>query len=265
MNNLSGAGIVIPAFNEADNLERVLETVCAIPQLAQIIVVDDGSADNTWVIADRFARQHDRLSVLRLAQNQGKGGAMLAGVRSLQTEFVIFVDADLVNMQPDHLLALYEPVAAGACQMSIAVFRHGGLLTDASHLFAPHLTGQRCLRRLDAEQILTPLQDSRYGVETGLTVYAKRHHWQICQVVWRGVTHCMKEQKREKIIGLYSRWQMYRQIIATWTQTARHRLWQRRPASIWERTSEPPEKSPGATQDSKQSARQASWSFAHRA
>ncbi len=237
MRTLSTVGIVIPAFNEADNLSCVLKSVCATPWLAQIIVVDDGSSDNTLAIAERFAGQDDRLIVLHLAQNRGKGGAMMAGVRALQTEFVIFLDADLVGARPGHLKELYEPVAAGNCEMSIAVFRHGGLLTDASHLLAPHLSGQRCLRRLDAGQILIPLEDSRYGVETGLTAYAKRQNWQIRKVSWQGVTHRMKEQKRKNMAGLYSRWQMYHQIAAVWANATSSRFQQWRLTSKWKRSS----------------------------
>lgn len=98
--------------------------------------------------------------------------------------------------------------------MSLAVFRHGGLITDASHYLAPSLSGQRCLWREDAEKALTPLKESRFGVETGLTIYAKHSHWHIQKVIWQGVTHHMKEEKRTLVEGLYSRWQMYEQIAA---------------------------------------------------
>ncbi len=221
MKNTSSVGAVIPAFNEADNLSRVLESVCATPWFAQIIVVDDGSSDDTMAIAQRYASRDDRLIALHLPQNQGKAGAMLAGVRALHADFVLFLDADLIGVHPGHLKALCQPVADRSYEMSIAVFRHGGVLTDASHLLAPNLTGQRCLRRLDAERILTPLKNSCYGVETGLTIYAKRQNWQIRKVVWRGVTHRMKEQKRKGVGGIVSRWQMYRQIATVWADFGR--------------------------------------------
>jgi len=206
-------GVVIPAYNEATYLMQVLMTVCITEGIQQIVVVDDGSKDATFEIAQRTAEHDERVTVIRLLQNQGKAAAMLAGVQALDTELVIFLDADLVGLQPVHLQQLANIPMCGSCDMSIALFHNGRFLTDMSHRITPHLTGQRCLRRLEAEQALTPLVATRYGVETGLTIYAKRRHWNIKSIYWAGVTHSMREEKRKVIRGIYSRWQMYSQIV----------------------------------------------------
>lgn len=210
--NVCRVGIVIPAFNEGDNLNGVLDAACATTWLSQIIVVDDGSADDTSDVAQRYVRENERLTVLRLPQNQGKAHAMLVGVQALRTDLVIFVDADLIGLQPHHLELLCAPVLSGASDMTVAVFRHGGMRTDMSHRLVPNLSGQRCLRCRAAEQTLTPLAGAGYGVEVGLTSHAKQHSWRVQYVVWEQMTHKMKEQKRGWLAGLWSRWQMYRQI-----------------------------------------------------
>jgi glycosyltransferase involved in cell wall biosynthesis len=151
---------------------------------------------------------------IHIFENRGKAAALLTGVQALSTDLVIFLDADLVGLQPCHLEELYRPVSSGSYEMTIATFQHGNLLTDASHHFAPNLSGQRCLSRLEAEKALMPLVTARYGVEVGLTIYARSREWEIKNIIWGGVTHRMKEQKREVIAGLYSRWQMYSQIMA---------------------------------------------------
>ncbi len=206
-------GIVIPAYNEAKNLLLVLNTVRSAEWIRQIVVVDDGSRDITFAIAQQVAKKDSRLVVIRMSQNQGKAAAMLMGAQALDTDLVLFLDADLVGLKPIHLTLLASLQMSGSCDMAIALFQHGRFLTDISHRFIPHLTGQRCLQRLDAEQALIPLAAARYGVETGLTLYAKRQHWRIKRIIWHGVTHSMKEEKRKMIGGLYSRWQMYGQII----------------------------------------------------
>lgn len=218
-------GVVIPAYNESENLLWVLNAVCATEWLQEIIVVDDGSTDGTIEIAQYASRNDWRLIPIRISKNQGKAAAMLIGVQALHTDLVIFLDADLVGLKPAHLLQLVNFQIASSCDMAIALFQHGRFLTDISHRLIPHLTGQRCLRREDAEQALIPLAADRYGVETGLTIYAKHQHWQIRKIIWYGVTHCMKEQKRKVIGGLYSRWQMYGQIM---TVIARNRYGNRR-------------------------------------
>lgn len=213
-NQFKSVGVLIPAFNEAENLARVLNVVCELDWVTQIVVVNDGSTDDTLDIIETFHARDERVRTVHFPENRGKAAALLTGVQTLSTELVIFLDADLVGLQPFHLEELYIPVLDGSCEMTIATFQHGNLLTDASHHFAPNLTGQRCLSRPEAEKALIPLVTTRYGVEVGLTIYARSQKWGIKNIVWVGVTHRMKEQKRKVIDGLYNRWQMYSQIFA---------------------------------------------------
>ena len=222
-------GVVIPAFNEGKNLGTVLDAVCATSWFSQIIVVDDGSGDDTRFIAMQAAFRDARVLPIHLPVNQGKAAAMLVGARALQTDLALFLDADLKGLVETHFLELCAPMQNNECEMAIAVFRHGGLLTDASHRMTPSLTGQRCLHRNIAEQILTPLVSARYGVEMGLTIYAREHGWRIQKVIWNGVTHRMKEQKRKALRGITSRWQMYSQILAVALSSRNNRHIRRSP------------------------------------
>lgn len=222
-------GVVISAFNEGKNLLTVLDAVCATPWFSQIIVVDDGSGDDTHYIAAQAAFRDTRVLPIQLPDNQGKAAAMLFGVRALQTDLVMFLDADLRGLFESHFLELCAPIQNDECEMTIAVFQHGGLLTDVSHRMTPYLTGQRCLHRNVAEQILTPLAGTRYGVEMGLTIYAREHNWRIQKVIWSGVSHRMKEQKRKALTGIKSRWQMYGQILAVALPVRKNRNIRRSP------------------------------------
>ncbi len=212
----STVGVIIPAFNEEENLSKVLQSVTQTRWLTQIIVVDDGSSDNTLAVAERYALRDPRVLPLRSPENQGKAAAMYFGVRALTTDYVIFLDADLIDLQPNHLWLLYHPVEMGFYDMTLALFRHGRLLTDASHKLTPNLSGQRCLRRSAAEAMLMPLTERRFGVEVGLTVFAKIQKWKIKKVYWTGVSHVMKEQKRHGLAGINYRRAMYGQILSTW-------------------------------------------------
>ena len=213
MISMGTIGVVIPAYNEAKNLGRVLEVVCSVEWLAQIVVVDDGSQDATIAVAREYAARDRRLIPLRLAQNQGKAAALLAGVCALSCKLVIFLDADLIGLRPYHLSLLCQDVQTDARDMSVAVFRDGGFFTDAAQCITPCLSGQRCLSCLRARQALETFKYSRYGVETGLTRFAQQQGWCCHHVAWHGVTHTMKEQKMGVRVGLGFRWQMYSQIL----------------------------------------------------
>lgn len=220
-------GVVIPARNEERHLPGVLDTVCTVEWLSQIIIVEDDSTDGTLEIAKNYARLDERLSVIHLDRSSGKSRAMLAGVSALQdrVEDVIFMDADLIGMQVRHIEDLYQPLGSNQCQMAVAVFRSGGMRTTAAQIVTPNLSGQRCLRRSAAFRALNLLANSGYGVEIGLTIYAQRNKWKVVYIPWRGVTHLVQESKHGIIRGLRARTAMYTQVIVTWMQFRKDRQW----------------------------------------
>ncbi|HET8960446.1 glycosyltransferase family 2 protein [Nocardioides sp.] len=110
--------VVVPAHNESRLIGRVVTTS---PQLVDhVIVVDDASTDAT---ADAARDTADaRLEVIELEQNQGVGGAILAGhQRALELDAdVSVVMAGDAQMDPDHLPALLDPIADGSAQFTKA-------------------------------------------------------------------------------------------------------------------------------------------------
>ncbi|MCK4975633.1 MAG: glycosyltransferase family 2 protein [Anaerolineales bacterium] len=241
MNNI---GVVIPAYNEENDLPRVLNTVCSVDWITQVVVVNDGSTDNTLDVAQEYAAMDSRLMVEHLIENRGKGAAMLTGVQALadDIEIVIFLDADLIGLTPENLAKLCDPIRAGRYDMAVAVFSRGYWRTDVSQWVFPNLGGQRCLLRNVALAVLEPLADSGYGVEIGLTRYAKRHKWQVQYVDWRGTTHSMQEHNLGWKRGFKVRGVMYQQILKTWSRTTIYQLqkfpeshpWYEKIQRLWE-------------------------------
>jgi len=217
---MDNVGVIVPAWNEERDISFVLCILGAIEWLSQVVVVDDGSSDATLKVAQDYAKNFPRMSVVHLPENQGKGSAMVAGMESLQNEIdtVVFLDADLIGLSEDHLKILIAPVKDQKCEMSVAIFKDGYWRTDLSQRFAPNLNGQRCLPLRAAEEALLPLAESGYGVEIGLTLYARRNNWRIQYVDWPGMTHDMKEHKLGRIEGYRIRVMMYKQILIAWVK-----------------------------------------------
>ena len=91
--------IVIPAFNEEKRIGKTLEEVAAYlessPFPAEIIVVDDGSIDNTVKISKEIAQRCNLcLQVIQNDKNEGKGFAVKRGVLSANGDYIMFMDAD---------------------------------------------------------------------------------------------------------------------------------------------------------------------------
>jgi glycosyltransferase involved in cell wall biosynthesis len=221
-------GIIISALNEEEYLPLVLDVVCSVGWLSEIVVVNDGSIDNTLAIANEYVKGDPRLVVINHEENRGKARAMLAGVQSLQgdVDIVMFLDADIIGLKPHHLEKLYHPVRTWQSHMTVALFQHGHWRTDLAHRLTPNLSGQRCFRRDAAERMLAPLVNSGYGVEIGLTFFARYQKWRIQYVKWEGVTHSMKEDKRGIWHGLKVRSVMYHQVLTTYAKTWWQTRWE---------------------------------------
>lgn len=107
--------VVLPTYNEADNLPAILAALLDLPLPGlRVIVVDDDSPDGTGQIADRLARHHPgRIEVIHRDHDRGLGRAYVAGFnRALQQgcEFVIQMDADFSH-NPVDILRLIDAVA----------------------------------------------------------------------------------------------------------------------------------------------------------
>jgi glycosyltransferase involved in cell wall biosynthesis len=104
--------IVIPAYNEARRLPATLAGWHAFLQAqsieSELLVVDDGSADATAEVA-----AHAGATVIRLMPNQGKGGAVKAGVLAAQGQLIAYADADM-NVAPAHLTDALTLITRGA-------------------------------------------------------------------------------------------------------------------------------------------------------
>ncbi|GIV04799.1 MAG: hypothetical protein KatS3mg016_0374 [Fimbriimonadales bacterium] len=143
---------IVPAYNEATRIERVLGVLTQCPSLHEIIVVNDGSLDDTATVALQFA-QHQAtpntppVRVINLPVNRGKGGAMFAGATATDADVIIFFDADLIGLKPEHVERILKPVLEGEVAMSIGVFRGGRLSTDMAQILVPYISGQRALLR----------------------------------------------------------------------------------------------------------------------
>jgi len=108
--------IVIPVYNEAENLpellERLIRVLDAINVKFEIIFVEDGSTDGGLDILKRFASQDERIVVIEFTRNYGQHAAVLAGMKYAKGDVVITIDADLQN-PPEEIPKLVKEIREG--------------------------------------------------------------------------------------------------------------------------------------------------------
>lgn len=104
--------VVMPAYNEEATLEQIVELILQIPNLLELIIVDDFSTDNTPVIAQSLAARDERIRYIRQPRNGGKTEALKAGFAATSGEVVIVQDADL-EYDPNEIADVIAPILHG--------------------------------------------------------------------------------------------------------------------------------------------------------
>ncbi len=145
---------LIPAFNEASTIGEVLERIAALGLDAQVIVVDDGSTDDTAAIAEAAGA-----TVVR-QPNRGKGAAIRTAIQVADGEIAVIQDADM-EYDPAEVPELIEPIVRGVADVVFGSRLRGGR-PQRAFLFW-HLVGNRFLSLLTCVLFNTTLSDMETG------------------------------------------------------------------------------------------------------
>jgi glycosyltransferase involved in cell wall biosynthesis len=104
--------VVVPVYNEEKTIERVVEKLLRLPQLLEIVIVDDCSSDRTPEILVRLGASHRNIKLLRMERNRGKTVALKSGFCLTAGEVVIVQDADL-EYDPREIPEVIGPILDG--------------------------------------------------------------------------------------------------------------------------------------------------------
>lgn len=100
--------VIIPVFNERSTIQEIIKRVLDSPEVGEIIIVDDGSTDETGEILTGF-KNHPKIKIISHEINQGKGMAVRTGIQNTKGELIIIQDADL-EYDPRDYPRLLQPI-----------------------------------------------------------------------------------------------------------------------------------------------------------
>ncbi len=205
--------VVVPCFNEAPTIKVAVDRVLASPFVHEVIIVDDGSTDDSVEIARGIA--DGRVVVHALARNQGKGAALRRGFAECTASFVVVQDADL-EYDPSDYGALLAPLLDGKADVVFGSRFHNAkphrvlyfwhsignrVLTTISNMFTNiNLTDMETCYKVFRREVLDGLvvEEDRFGFEPEITAKVAKAGWRIFEV---GISYDGRTYAEGKKVG----------------------------------------------------------------
>jgi glycosyltransferase involved in cell wall biosynthesis len=186
------ASIIICTYNEEKTIADVLTACSKFNPDCEIIVVDDGSTDNTEDVltglSDKYTFRYERLK-----ENMGKSWAMAHGIETSKNEIIVFFDADVSNIKKEHFDDLLRPLLEDKADMVLG--QPSETLIDYRVNPFKALTGERALLKKDVIPVLDDIRDIRFGIETFLNLYYQANGKRIKYVLMKDLKHPSTYQK----------------------------------------------------------------------
>ena len=216
--------VIIPCYNEENTLACILQRVLVQPFDMEVIVVDDGSTDETPSILAQIAAQDARIRVLRHKSNRGKGAAIRTAIPLCRGRLVLIQDADL-EYAPEDYAVLLEPLAFSRADMvlgsrfvttrarRVLYYWHSvanRLLTWLSNMVANiNLTDMETCYKVFRREVIQAidLKESGFGFEPEVTIKVARMGCRIYEV---GISYSGRTYQEGKKIrakdGVWALW-----------------------------------------------------------
>jgi glycosyltransferase involved in cell wall biosynthesis len=198
-NRITALSIVVPVLNEEQSLPRLLEALTcvltALPYGYEIILVNDGSTDNSLSVMRSFGADHPEVKVVDFRRNYGQTAALMAGIDHATNDIVVMIDADLQNDPADipRLLAKldegYDVVSGWRQDRKDSKISRNWVSRVANRLIS-RVSGVKL------NDYGCTLKAYRRSVVSGVRLYGEMHRfipiyaqWQGARITELGVTH----------------------------------------------------------------------------
>ena len=233
--------VIVPTFNERENISRLIDAALSQDPRVDVLVVDDGSPDGTGAIVDARAAEDPRVHVIHRARKLGLGTAYLAGFKwalEHDYEFVFEMDADFSH-DPGHIPQFLES-AKDADLVLGSRYRDGKvtvvnwpiarlILSYSANLYARFVTGLplfdatggfKCFRRRVLEAVdLDDVRSNGYAFQIEMSFRAWRKGFRIVEIPIVFVDRTEGESKMSKRIVREAIWMVWR--LRLWSMTGK--------------------------------------------
>lgn len=199
--------VIIPAYNEEETIKKVIEVSLQNIYVNEVIVVDDGSSDNTYEISKKSGAK-----TIRIRENSGKACAMDHGVKASKNNILVFLDADLINLNESHITKIALPVLNEKADLNIALRKRKNYIINKLLRAFPLIGGERCLKK-ELWKSIPDKYKNRFEIEIAMNYFAKKNNFKTKSFYMSGVSQIIKEKKHGFFLGSYERVKMIRDVV----------------------------------------------------
>lgn len=186
---------IVPFYNESERILLVLEAVSKVKEFNQIICVDDGSVDKTYL---KIRKLYPSIKVIRFSKNRGKTAAIEKALMSINDPLIFCIDGDLINLKPSEIRKAIDIMRINQKIAMIILCRiHTniqGTWQRANNIFS----GERILKTADLKEVLNKNpKPVRYQLEVAINKYMMENNKKVYWIPSSAINHF----KREKYDG----------------------------------------------------------------
>jgi glycosyltransferase involved in cell wall biosynthesis len=194
---------VIPAFNEGPRIGKVLDVIADFPIFHEIVLVNDGSGDETLEVMKQYAKNYKKITIIDVKKNGGKTQAVLKGVRKARGEMICLVDADLTGLKFEYLYKMIYFLLTGEFDQTI-LDREGERVSPIGwvHSWTSRFNGgERAFWKKDFKKIKFD-KKSLYGIEQIINLYYVKNGLKVRTIWCPGLYGALQFQKKGFLKGL---------------------------------------------------------------
>jgi dolichol-phosphate mannosyltransferase len=239
--NNERAVVIIPTYNERENLERIIDVVLGADPRLNVLVVDDGSPDGTGDIADGLAKANPRVNVLHRARKLGLGTAYVTGFRwALERDFEYIFEMDADFSHDPRALPKFLAAMSDADLVLGSRYLHGRvtvmnwpiarlMLSYAANVYARVATGMsiwdltggfKCFRRKVLAAIdLNGVRSNGYAFQIEMSMRASRKGFRLKEIPIVFLDRAEGQSKMSGAIVREAIWMVWR--LRLWALTGR--------------------------------------------
>jgi glycosyltransferase involved in cell wall biosynthesis len=181
--------VIVPLLNEDKSLPELTAWITRVMDANrfsyEVIMVDDGSTDDSWAVIENLNRQNHCLKGIRFQRNYGKSAALNEGFKSCEGNVVITMDADLQD-SPEEIPALYEMIQSGQYDLVSGwkKLRHDPITKTIPSRFFNWVTSR--VSKIDLHDFNCGLKAYRKKLVKSIEVYGEMHRYIPLIAKWAG-------------------------------------------------------------------------------